>query len=120
MTARFATLGAVLAALAQAAPQAYGPVVSIHPDSKFQNFDGIGVSEAYQRSLVLHELNTASQNLALDYLFSNVTGAGMTILRNGLGSSPEDGFDHMKSIAPTAPRSNSSQVSLDTQHREIS
>ncbi|KAK5130480.1 hypothetical protein LTR08_002002 [Meristemomyces frigidus] len=110
MAARLATLSVMLAALAQAAPQAHGPVVCLEPDTKYQGYDGIGVSEAFQRSLVLHELNTASQNLALDYLFSNISGAGMTILRNGIGSSPEDGFDHMKSITPTAPRSNSSQL----------
>lgn len=104
MIARLVAVSAALAALAQAA------VVHVDPRTTYQGFDGIGVSEAFQRSLVLHELNTASQNLALDYLFSNTTGAGMTILRNGLGSSPTDPFDHMKSIAPIAPASNSSEV----------
>ena len=103
MIARFSALSAVLA-VAQAA------VVHVNPHTRYQQYDGIGVSEAFQRSLVLHELNTASQNLALDYLFSNTKGAGMTILRNGLGSSPDDPFDLMKSIAPTAPASNSSEV----------
>ncbi|KAK6386626.1 hypothetical protein LTR65_008825 [Meristemomyces frigidus] len=104
MVARLAIWSATLATLAS------GLTVNIHPSTRYQAFDGIGVAEAFQRSLVLHELNTPSQKLALDYLFSNKTGAGFTILRNGLGSSPTDPFDHMKSIAPTAPRSNNSEL----------
>ena len=103
MIVRLSSISAAIA-VAQAA------VVRVDPNTKYQKYDGIGVSEAFQRSLVLHELNTASQHLALDYLFSKTKGAGMTILRNGLGSSPDDPFDLMKSIAPTAPASNSSEV----------
>ena len=110
MVGRLGVLSAALAAIAQAVGQASGATVQINSNQKYQTFDGIGVAEAFQRSLVLHELNTQSQNLALDYLFSNTTGAGLTILRNGLGSSPDDPFDLMKSIAPTAPSSNSSEV----------
>ena len=107
---RLTALSAALAVIAQAAAQASGPTVQVNPNQKYQGYDGVGIAEAFQRSLVLHELNTASQNLALDYLFSNTTGAGFTILRNGLGSSPDDPFDLMKSIAPTAPALNSSEV----------
>ncbi|KAL9622444.1 MAG: hypothetical protein Q9160_003120 [Pyrenula sp. 1 TL-2023] len=110
MMNRLATLCAALITVVYAAPQAPGTTVQINPRQKYQSFDGIGVSEAFQRSLVLHELDTPSQNLALDYLFSRTKGAGFTILRNGLGSSPDDPFDLMKSIAPVAPRSNSSQL----------
>ncbi|KAL2069042.1 hypothetical protein VTL71DRAFT_15380 [Oculimacula yallundae] len=105
MFSRFATVGAVLIALVQA-----GPVIQVSPQTKYQQYDGTGVSEAFQRSLVLHELNRASSKLALDYLFSNTTGAGFTILRNGLGSSPTDGWDLMKSIAVNEPASNSSKI----------
>lgn len=117
MVSRLTLLSVALATVAQAASQASGATVQVTPQQKYQGFDGIGVAEAFQRSLVLHELNTESQNLALDYLFSNTKGAGFTILRNGLGSSPDDPFDLMKSIAPTAPASNSSQVIL-VQHTE--
>ena len=99
-------LSAALAATAKAA------TVNINQQQRYQTFDGIGVAEAFQRSLVLHELDTQSQSLALDYLFSSTKGAGLTILRNGLGSSPDDPFDLMKSIAPTAPASNSSEVTF--------
>ena len=104
-----ATIGAVLAATAEATSHGSGATVKVNPKTKYQKYDGTGVSEAFQRSLVMHELDVPSQKLALDYLFTT-KGAGMTILRNGLGSSPNDGWDLMKSIAPEAPESNSSQV----------
>ena len=63
------------------------------------------------RSLLLHKLDTAHQKEALDLLFTE-KGAGFTFLRNGLGSSPNQPFDFMKSIAPQAPASNSSEVCL--------
>ena len=108
----FATISALLAATAEATSKGSGATVKVNPKTKYQKYDGTGVSEAFQRSLVLHELYVPSQKLALDYLFTT-KGAGMTILRNGLGSSPNDGWDLMKSIAPVAPASNSSQVSLN-------
>ena len=110
MVDRLAILGVALAAIAHAVAQTIGATVNVDPRQRYQGFDGIGVAEAFQRSLVIHELDTPAQNLVLDYLFSNTKGAGFTILRNGLGSSPTDPFDHMKSIAPTAPRSNYSEV----------
>jgi hypothetical protein len=106
MIARLATLSAALAAVVSA-----GPTIHVSPKTTYQKYDGTGVAEAFQRSLVLHQLDAKHQAIALDYLFSNKTGAGFTILRNGLGSSPTDPFDHMKSIAPLAPRNNHSAVS---------
>lgn len=103
---RSATLSALLAATAQASS---GATVNVNPKTKYQKYDGTGISEAFQRSLVMHELDLPSQKLALDYLFTT-KGAGMTILRNGLGSSRNDGWDLMKSIAPEAPASNSNRV----------
>ena len=110
MIARLATVGAALTTLASAWPKS-GPTITINPSQRFQEYDGTGVSEAFQRSLVIHQLNPQSQKEVLDYLFTT-KGAGMTILRNGLGSSPTDPFDLMKSIAPTAPRSNSSRLNF--------
>src|ERR1700742_2111643 len=88
----------------------HGAVVHIDPNTRYQTYDGTGCAEAFQRSLLLHELDTAHQQEALDYLFTE-KGAGFTILRNGLGSSPTEPFDHMKSICPKKPASNNSEVS---------
>lgn len=104
-------MGAALATLALASPASSSATINVNTHQRYQEFDGIGVSEAFQRSLVIHQLNPQSQKEVLDYLFTT-KGAGMTILRNGLGSSPTDPFDLMKSIAPTAPRSNSSRLNF--------
>ena len=106
MISHLATVSTLLAAFVNAAS-----VVQVNPQVKYQVYDGTGISEAFQRSLVMHELNLKSEKIVLDLLFSN-TGAGFTILRNGLGSSPDEPFDLMKSIAPVAPASNSSKVSF--------
>jgi hypothetical protein len=103
-------LSVALAASVQATSHKSGSTIKVSPKTKYQIYDGTGISEAFQRSLVMHELDAPSQKLALDYLFT-AKGAGFTILRNGLGSSPDQGWDLMKSIAPEAPESNSSQVS---------
>lgn len=100
------------AALASAAFAASPITVKLSDNVRYQTYDGTGISEAFQRSLVLHLLDPPTQNAALDLLFTD-KGAGMTILRNGLGSSPADPFDLMKSICPVAPASNSSEVSLE-------
>ena len=90
----------------------HGAVVHIDPSTRYQTYDGTGCAEAFQRSLLLYELDTAHQQEALDYLFTE-KGAGFTILRNGLGSSPTEPFDHMKSICPKKPASNNSEVSSE-------
>ena len=99
---RLATLSALLAATAEAASKNSGATVKVNLKTKYQKYDGTGVSEAFQRSLVLHELDVPSQKLALDYLFTT-KGAGMTILRNGLGSSPNDGWDFDFAETPDTP-----------------
>jgi hypothetical protein len=104
MFARIAATGLALAALSQAA------TVTVDPDTQYQEYDGTGASEAFQRSLLLHKLHEPYRTEALDYLFTE-KGAGFTILRNGLGSSRFQPFDLMKSIAPKPPASNDSEVS---------
>lgn len=48
------------------------------------------------------------QNRVLDFLFSDTAGAGMSILRNGIGSSVDSEKDFMMSIEPVSPGSPSS------------
>ncbi|KAF2199716.1 glycoside hydrolase [Delitschia confertaspora ATCC 74209] len=76
----------------------------------YQTIDGFGVSQAFQRSAQMHGkfgLSPENQKKVLDLLFSNTgsEGAGLTILRNGIGSSTSSEKDFMKSIAPTSPGS---------------
>lgn len=108
MLSCLAVLSAALAALAQAlpAPAAAGPAVTINLSTTYQEFDGMGISEAFQRGRIIKGadgLTNAQTDQVLDLLFSNTTGAGFTILRNGIGSSPSEPYDHMESIAPVGP-----------------
>jgi len=82
-------------------------------NQKRQTVDGFGFCEGFQRAHSIKNLPTKQQMEVLDLLFNTTTGAGMSIVRIGLGSSPNSTGDHMNSIAPTAPpdRLSSSQVS---------
>lgn len=113
MFSRLAAAGVAFAAASQAA------VVSVDPATQYQVYDGTGCSEAFQRSLLVYELDMSKRAEVLDYLFTE-KGAGMTILRNGLGSSPNQPFDLMKSIAPKAPASNDSEVGLTVSRERAS
>lgn len=118
MITNLATLSAAFAALAQALPStqsaaAADSIVTVDLTKKYQEFDGMGVSEAFQRSKYLHGsmgLSAVNVTKTLDLLFSNTTGAGFTILRNGLGSSPNATLDHMESIEPVSPESSTSDA----------
>ena len=107
-------------ALAQAAPPSYGVgsqnTITVNVAKKYQAFDGMGFSEAFQRGTQIYGadgLSAANTTRTLDLLFSNEVGAGLTILRNGIGSSVTNPYDLMKSIAPTSPGSNTSALNYD-------
>ena len=87
----------------------HGATISVDPHTTYQDYDGTGCSEAFQRSLLVYRLSEDARSEVLDYLFTE-KGAGLTILRNGIGSTPNQPFDYMKSIAPMAPASNDSEV----------
>lgn len=78
-------------------------VVTVNLDQKYQTIDGFGCSEAFQRAVQMSKLSAAKQQYVLDLLFSTTNGAGLSILRNGIGSSPDMSADHMVSIQPKSP-----------------
>lgn len=106
MVARIAALAA-LASLAVASPPAVnvaaveaaaakGPKVSVDFSVHNQGFTGMGISEAFERGRIIKGLDGLSPkqtNLVLDLLFDNTIGAGLTILRNGLGSSASEPYE---------------------------
>lgn len=69
----------------------------------YQTIDGFGMSETFQRANQMHALSPSLQRYALDLLFNRTSGAGFSILRNGIGSSPDSSSDHMVSIQPKSP-----------------
>lgn len=79
--------------------------ITVNLDKTYQKMDGFGFSETFQRANELHRLSPAGQKIALDLLFNTTTGAGFSILRNGIGSSPDSQSDSMGSILPKSPGS---------------
>ncbi|KAK7948547.1 glycoside hydrolase family 30 protein [Apiospora aurea] len=82
--------------------------VKVNLNQRHQTIDGFGFSQAFQRAAWLHGklgLAPEQQREVLDLLFDRDSGAGATILRNGIGSSTSYDRDFMKSIAPTSPGS---------------
>lgn len=71
----------------------------------YQRIDGFGFSAAFQRSNTLYGLAPKDRKAVLDLLFNTTSGAGMTILRNGIGSSVDTRSDHMNTILPKSPGS---------------
>lgn len=82
--------------------------IAIDVNVRHQTIDGFGISAAFQRSSdIPGKLGLAPENTTaiLDYLFSDEHGAGLSILRNGIGSSVDTRRDWMNSIAPVSPGS---------------
>ncbi|QDS72161.1 hypothetical protein FKW77_004531 [Venturia effusa] len=88
-------------------------LVRVDPSKTFQIFDGMGFAEAFRRCKIIYGsdgLSPANTEKVLDLLFSNTTGAGLTILRNGIGSASKFMYDWMVSIAPTSPGASGAEM----------
>ncbi|KAK4236534.1 GH30 family xylanase [Achaetomium macrosporum] len=106
LIALLCTAAAVHAAAAQALQHRQsGTTITVDLSKTYQTIDGFGTSEAFQRAVQMSKLPEPEQRRALDLLFSTTNGAGISILRNGIGSSPDMSSDHMVSIAPKSPGS---------------
>jgi O-glycosyl hydrolase len=82
--------------------------VSVNPKVQFQEVDGFGASQAFQRAEDIfgkYGLPAVNQTLVLDLLYNENVGAGFTILRNGIGSSNTSDSNFMNSIEPISPGS---------------
>ncbi|KAG8913968.1 hypothetical protein FRC00_001166 [Tulasnella sp. 408] len=74
--------------------------VTVNVGSLLQQIDGFGVSQAFGRASQFQNLTDGPRTQGLDYLFSTTTGAGLTIIRNRIGSGGAG-----DSILPTSPGS---------------
>ncbi|KAK4446325.1 glycoside hydrolase superfamily [Podospora aff. communis PSN243] len=77
--------------------------INVNLGQTYQTMDGFGTSEAFQRAVTIQRLSVEEQRRALDLLFSMDKGAGLSILRNGIGSSVDSRDDWMVSIQPRNP-----------------
>ncbi|KAK0636597.1 glycoside hydrolase family 30 protein [Bombardia bombarda] len=90
--------------------QTSGSTITVDLSKTYQTIDGFGTSQAFQRAVQMSKLSEAEQRKALDLLFNTTSGGGLSILRNGIGSSPDMSSDHMVSIAPKNPGSPSASM----------
>ena len=82
------------------------PTGEIDFGTRFQSIDGFGFATAFQRAAALNGLfglTAEHQREVLDLLLNRERGAGLSILRLGIGSSPTNPYDLMKSIQPQDP-----------------
>ncbi|MEV0380346.1 glycoside hydrolase [Nonomuraea sp. NPDC050643] len=80
------------------------PAVTVNERVRHQEIDGFGVSQAFRRNELLEALPEAQQREVLDLWFDRTKGAGLSILRLGIGSSPTGSpYDHMVTIQPEDP-----------------
>jgi O-glycosyl hydrolase len=77
--------------------------VTIDLTKKYQTMDGFGISGAFQRANLIVNLQQPKQREVLDLLFNTTTGAGFSIVRNGIGSTPNSNNDYMNTILPNCP-----------------
>lgn len=80
-----------------------GTAITVDISETHQTMDGFGTSEAFQRAVQMQQLPESEQRRALDLLFHPEKGAHFSILRNGIGSSPDMSEDHMVTIQPRNP-----------------
>lgn len=94
-------------AVASAAPAATTPAdplrLTVDTATTYQTIDGFGFSEAFQRANQIINLPEAKRTELVDLLFNVTSGVGFSILRNGIGSSPNSTNDWMNTIEPNAP-----------------
>lgn len=74
--------------------------VRVDLTTTYQKIDGFGFSGAFGRASEFQALSSTAQKQGLDLLFSTTTGAGLTIVRNRIGSNGTG-----DSIEPTSPGS---------------
>ncbi|KAK0652117.1 putative cellulose hydrolase [Cercophora newfieldiana] len=100
-------LAAPALALSVSPRQAPSPLqtLTVNPLEKFQTIDGFGFSEAFQRAYTIYNLAEPKRSRLIDLLFNTTSGAGFSILRNGIGSSPNSSLDWMNTILPKGPAS---------------
>ena len=81
-------------------PASAASAVTVNGGTTFQTIDGFGISEAFGQANSIRNLTGTARQQALDLLFNTTSGAGFTILRSIIPSTPAD---TMEPNAPSSP-----------------
>jgi len=116
--------GAVIAAgtlaiVAPATPASAASVAMIDGSVRYQTIAGFGASEAFGQAQQIMNAPAATQQQALDLLFSPTSGAGLTILRNQIGADPGATIEPTAPASPTAPPSYVSLQSVNSDQGQL-
>ena len=116
--------GAVIAAgtlaiVAPATPASAASVAMIDGSARYQTIAGFGASEAFGQAQQIMNAPAATQQQALDLLFSPTSGAGLTILRNQIGADPGATIEPTAPASPTAPPSYVSLQSVNSDQGQL-
>jgi O-glycosyl hydrolase len=98
-------------ALVPALPASADSVATINGAVTYQRIAGFGSSEAFGQAEQVMDAPAAAQQQALSLLYSPVSGAGLTILRNEVGADPGNTIEP---TAPAGPDATPSYVSLQS------
>lgn len=91
-------LGLAFAALASCVASV---TVTVSVNTTYQTIDGFGFSQAFGHAYDVMNLPAAQAKATLDILFNVTTGAGLTILRNRIGSGGVG--DSIEPVGPSSP-----------------
>jgi O-glycosyl hydrolase len=94
-----------LVIVAPATSASAASVATIDGSVRYQTIAGFGASEAFGQAQQIMNAPAATQQEALNLLFSPSSGAGLTILRNQIGADPGATIEPTAPASPTAPPS---------------
>jgi glucosylceramidase len=103
-----ATIAVVAVSTVTAGPAAAHDtsVITVSDHGHQQSIDGFGMATAFDRVTLLAGLSAQQQNEIYKLWFDRTAGAGLSIMRLGIGSSPLGSpYDKMISIEPNSPGS---------------
>jgi glucuronoarabinoxylan endo-1,4-beta-xylanase len=107
-------LAAAFVIVVPAGPAAAASVATIDGSIHYQTIAGFGSSEAFGQAEDIMNAPAATQQQALNLLYSRTSGAGLTILRNEVGADPGSTIEPAAPASPSAPPSYVSLQSIDS------
>jgi O-glycosyl hydrolase len=118
ISAALAAVGA-LSIFVPAGPASAASVATIDGSVHYQTIAGFGASEAFGQAEDIMNAPAATQQAALNLLYSRKSGAGLTILRNQIGSDPGAVIEPNAPASPSAPPSYVSLQSIDNDQGQL-